>query len=312
MASEITKISDNNVNLYQTMEALVEKYLSSLDVKEKSKTTYRKSLKRFIQYIDQQGITRKLTRTDLLDYKQKLMEQYTACTVSTYLSAVRGLFTYLEAERINPNIARSIKGAKPHKGFKKDALTVNQVHSILNGIDRTTRKGKRDFAIVNLLVRTGLRTIEIERANIEDMRQQGGEILLHVQGKGRDSKDDFVILTESALDPIREYLSTRKKVKPKDPLFTSCSNRNKGKRLTTRSLRRIIKNSFLRVGIDSDRITAHSLRHTAVTLSLIGGASVQEAQTMARHSNINTTMIYAHNINRLKHAPERKVDSVLG
>jgi integrase/recombinase XerC/integrase/recombinase XerD len=65
------------------------------------------------------------------------------------------------------------------------------------------------------------------------------------------------------------------------------------------------------MGLDSKRFSAHSMRHTGITLSLKGGATIQEAQAMARHSSIDTTMIYAHNINRLLHAPERKIDDVL-
>lgn len=51
-------------------------------------------------------------------------------------------------------------------------------------------------------------------------------------------------------------------------------------------------------GYDSDRLTAHSLRHTAITLSLKNGESLQEVQQFARHTNINTTLIYAHNLER--------------
>ena len=63
--------------------------------------------------------------------------------------------------------------------------------------------------------------------------------------------------------------------------------------------------------LDSSRLTAHSLRHTAVTLALMGGATIQEARLLARHSSINTTLIYAHNINRVAQAPERKIDALL-
>ena len=66
-----------------------------------------------------------------------------------------------------------------------------------------------------------------------------------------------------------------------------------------------------KIGLNSDRLTAHSLRHTAITLALKGGATIQEAQALGRHANINTTLIYAHNIDRLTQAPERKIDVVL-
>jgi len=180
-------------------------------------------------------------------------------------------------------------------------------------METDTLQGARDYALVNLLVRTGLRTIETARANVEDIRQQGEQAVLYIQGKGRDSKDDIVILTEETLEPIRAYISMRGQgVKDSSPLFISHSDRNYGERLTTRSISRIVKDRLQASGLDDRRLTAHSLRHTAVTFSLIGGATIQEAQTLARHSDINTTLIYAHNLDRISKAPELKIDALIG
>lgn len=290
---------------------LIEHFIHSLDLKPRSRETYRKALKQFMNFAANRNTQAPLTRLDIVEYKRYLMAHYSAATVSSYLSAVRVLYEYLEAEGIAPNIAR-VKGPKQEKSFRKDALTAEQAKYVLESIRTGTTEGKRNFALVNLLIRTGLRTIEAERANIEDIRQEGGESLLYVQGKGRDSKGEFVVLTEATLRPIRDYLKTRGKTTPHDPLFASHSDRNQGERLTTRSISRIVKEALKSAGLDSSRLTAHSLRHTAVTLSLLAGASIQEAQAMARHASINTTMIYAHNINRVKNAPERKIDALLG
>lgn len=81
--------------------------------------------------------------------------------------------------------------------------------------------------------------------------------------------------------------------------------------MTTRSISRIAKDTLRQAGYDSPRLTAHSMRHTAVTLALLGGATPQEAQAMARHSSITTTMIYAHNLDRISHSAELKVEAVL-
>ena len=288
---------------------LVQQYIATLDVTPKSRETYRKSLKQFMQFIDNNGITQP-TRNDILAYKRYLLEQYKACTVSSYMTAVKGLFIYLESTHMYPNIANGIKGAKHQKGFRKDALTIDQVKRILSGIDTGSIEGLRNYAMINLFVRTGLRTIEVHRANIEDIRQEGGEALLYIQGKGRDSKDSFVFLTDSTLYPIQKYLMARRTIDPKAPLFASHSDRNEGERITTRTISWIVKQAMRTVGIDSERLTAHSLRHTAVTFSLIAGATIQEAQAMARHSNVNTTLIYAHNIDRIAKAPERKIDAL--
>ena len=151
-----------------------------------------------------------------------------------------------------------------------------------------------------------------ERANVEDIRQSGGEALLYIQGKGRSEKDAFVLLTPESLDPIMDYLRARGPVGDIDPLFEATGNKAGGERLTTRSISRIVKERMGSADIVSNRLTAHSLRHTAITLSLLGGATIQETQNFARHSNINTTMIYAHNIDRIGNAPERKIAGLLG
>lgn len=81
--------------------------------------------------------------------------------------------------------------------------------------------------------------------------------------------------------------------------------------MTTRSVSRIVKDALRDEGISSARLTAHSLRHTAVTFALLGGASVQQAQAMARHASISTTMIYAHNLDRMAAGAEHSVDAYL-
>jgi site-specific recombinase XerD len=305
-------IDKTNENATAANEALdiIERYIESLDVKPKSKETYRKALRHFTSWIFSKGISL-AARADILQYKAELSGEYTACTVSSYISAVKGFYTYLEAEKIAPNITAGIKGAKSKQGFRKGVLTAAQARSVIDGINTETLEGKRDLALVNLLIRTGLRTIEAERVNVEDIRSESGEVLLYIQGKGHDEKDTFVVLTENALQPIREYLKARGRVQDAEPLFASHSDRNRGGRLTTRSISRIAKRALVGAGYDDSHLTAHSMRHTAITLSLLAGATIQEAQTLARHSSVNTTMIYAHNIERISGAPERKIDAIL-
>jgi integrase/recombinase XerC/integrase/recombinase XerD len=297
---------DNN------LDSLTDRFLSSQDVKQTSKKTYEKGLTRFMGWIKEGGIGGSPTREDILAFKGYLeVRGLSSSTLSTYLVAVRKFFEWAEGMKLYPNIAKGVKGAKKAKGFRKDPLTVGQARDLLSGVDRATIQGKRDHALLSLLVRTGLRTIEVIRAETGDIRQEGGEAVLWIQGKGRDTKDEFVLLTPETLRPLNEYLQARGKIEDNEPLFTSLSDRNRNQRLTTRTLRDIVKQNLKGIGLDSDRLTAHSLRHTAITLSLMGGATIQEAQGLARHSNINTTLIYAHNINRIAQAPERKIDALL-
>lgn len=157
------------------------------------------------------------------------------------------------------------------------------------------------------MIRTGLRTHEVIKANIGDIRQQAGEALLYVHGKGRDSKDEFVLLTQETLKPLYEYFQERGRLDDADPLFASLSDRNNNQRLTTRSIRRIIKEHLRGIGIDSKKLTAHSLRHTFATIAIMNGAPLLQVKEAMRHKSIDTTTIYAHAIDRITNGAERYI-----
>lgn len=307
----ITTIPSNTLCESKKRIEYIKSFLCDLDIKENSKETYNRAIRQFFSFFSNAN-NNYLQREDILTYKNFLKNSgYTAHTITSYLVAVRKFFEWTESKKLYPNIARSIKGMKKPNGFRKECLTTEQIKEILQGMKYTTLQEKRDFSIVNILLRTGLRTVELQRANIEDIRQEGAEAKLYIQGKGRDSKDNFVILTHASLKPLYEYLSIRRNAVESDPLFSSVSDRNNGERMTTRSISRIVKETLRRSGLNSKKLTAHSLRHTAITTALFAGATLQEVKEMARHSDINTTLIYSHNIDRIKNAPERRIDAFL-
>lgn len=135
--------------------------------------------------------------------------------------------------------------------------------------------------------------------------------VLTIQGKGRREKDAFVVLGEESLSPIREYLLARGCDGSSQPLFASLSDRNLGGPVTPRTVSKIVKDRLRAAGLDDAQLTAHSLRHTAVTFALMNGATAQQTQTMARHASIETTMLYAHNVDRLGCPAEQKASSFL-
>lgn len=299
-------LTEKRVNINSIV---LDEFIATLDATDTTKETYIKGVRKFIKWCIDNDIS-EVSKIHLIAYKDYLKANYKATSISMYITSLKKLYKFLEGKGIK-NLASDIKGAKNSKGFKKDTLTIEQSKELLKSIDRTTNEGKRNYALIHLLITTGLRTIEIERANIEDIRTIGSQAVLYIQGKGRDDKDEYVKLTYETLKALNEYLITRENKEDKQPLFISYSDRSNGHRLKTRSIRDIIKKAFKNIGIDSDKITAHSLRHTAITLSLIGGATIQEAQQLARHTNINTTMIYAHNLNRLDNKAEQSIQNLL-
>lgn len=284
------------------------RFISYSDVKETTLKGYTVCIRAFVRWITENNIHQP-QREDIKAYKEYLEQcNHTAGTKQQYLRAVKHFFKWTASEGFYPNIADNIKGAKVRRdNTRKDALTEKSIIDICNSIKTDTVKGKRNFAIILLCVTCGLRIIEIQRANIEDIKTISGEKVLFIQGKGRDEKDDYKKLTPEVYEALTEYLTTRDKPNKKEPLFVGTSNRAKGERLTEPSLSRIIKEILKNAGYDSDRLTAHSLRHTSVTLLLKAGATLQEAQQHARHTDPATTTIYAHNIDRAEQHTEQTI-----
>jgi site-specific recombinase XerD len=231
-------------------------------------------------------------------------------TVSTYLSGLRRYFKHcVDTGVVRENPCIGIKNPKLHSGHTREALTAQEAKLLLNNINRETLGGKRDYAVVYLMLKCGLREIEVVRANVEDLRPKDGSMVLYVQGKAWAGKNDFVVVVDEVNKAIKEYLEARNDCAPKDALFASVGNRSKG-RLTTRAIRERINFYLNKAGVKRSTITAHSLRHTAASLALEAGAPIFEVKQMLRHSLIETTMIYLHEYDRIKNGAENYIKQI--
>lgn len=285
---------------------LFTRWIEYIDAKPKTIETYTRAIKQFMLWLTDAGISQP-TRADIIDYRDRLKESHKPSTVQNYIMAVKQFFRWTAQEGLYPNIADHVKGAKIDSGFKKDYLTSKQVGKLLENVDRSTLKGLRDYAILALMVTTGLRTIEVARANIEDMRTVADFTALYIQGKGHEERTDFVKIEAPIEEAIRAYLAARGEAAASDPLFASAAHRNGGERMTTRSVSRIAKENLIGANFKSDRLTAHSLRHTAATLNLLNGGTPEETRQLLRHSNINTTLIYSHALERASNNSEARI-----
>lgn len=283
-----------------TTNEVINRFTSFLDVAPLTVRAYTSGIKQFAKYLSFTGIKNPV-RDDVMSFKKELEAKgKKPATIALYLSALKRFFAWTESEGIYKNITVGVKAPKQTKGHKKDAFTGSQVKSILSGIDRSNVEGLRNYAIMGLMTACGLRTIEVTRANIDDLRNVGGVPVLYIQGKGKTEKTDFVKIPDQVETALRAYFKARGKISTNEPLFTSVSKRNKGSQLTTRTISGIAKSAMINAGFNSKRLTAHSLRHTAVTLALLGGQELSDVQAFARHSSINTTMIYNHAVNRIQ------------
>ncbi len=290
---------------------LVASFISSQDVNESSRKLYTRTLSLFFVWMERERKSLStLSRKDVLEYKDYLQEQsLSSLTISSYITAVRKFYEWAEGEKLYPNIARGIKTPRRQQAFKKQHLTDTKSKELL---EHFQNQSLRDYAIVNLILRTGLRTIEVVRANVEDITFKGERRILKVWGKGRLEKDDFVVLTDKTYLPIRKYLDTaRRGAKPGEPLFTSTSHQNYGERLTTKTISSLCKDGLKAIGLDGKEFTAHSLRHTTAVAILKHGGQLTDVQSVLRHSSPVTSQIYTESVKeelRLRNAPETFLD----
>lgn len=307
----------------------VDAFILNLDAKDLTKKQYRKALNLFFSWTVVMGLSLdSLTRADILVYRKDLLEgnrKLSAQTVGAYIVAIRRFYAWTEAEKLYPNIARDIKSPKVKKEFIKQHLTPEECKDMLNKLfqdidnkvhERTfansKENGLRDYAMVNLILRTGLRTIEVARLDVGDITERHRKRVVLVWGKGRDTKDDYVPLSDKAYEPLRQYLDTRPAATPDEPLFICEGYGSQGRRISPRRIQAICKEAMRDIGLDDHAFSAHSLRHTCAVMLIQSGASAYDVQKFLRHASIDTTEIYLRSIEedlRLGRSPERLLDN---
>lgn len=239
-------------------------------------------------------------------------------TIAQYIRSVCQFFKWTAANGLYPDIAANIRAPKlRHDRHSKEALTAPEVLAIEKSIvqraqertqaaqdaqkdtagrmQRSTEQGKRIYAMYLLAVNAGLRTIELNRANVKDLVTKGGQTWLYIWGKGHTEPDQRKPLAPEVAAAVKEYLKSRTdKPTGNSPLFVSTGNRSGGKRIATTTISTMLKRAMQEAGFDSERITAHSLRHTAGTNVQEITGNLYATQLYMRHSNPATTEIYLH------------------
>lgn len=305
---ELARIDDRALTrqVEITDPELFARYVAYIDASEATVRAYTSSTRNFIQYLIDHSTTAP-RREDVIAYRDDLKAQgYKPATIQARIIAVRLFFQWLEMSGLYPDVAKHVKAGKVSTEHKRDYLTRNQLNQVFDGVDTSTLQGKRDYAILVLMSCGGLRCIEVSRAKVDDLRTVGEDCVLFVWGKGRTEAAEYVRIPPEVEAVIRTYLAARG-AKGSEPLFTSMSNNSAGHAITTRSVSRLVKTHLREAGFDSDRLVAHSLRHSAVTIALLEGEDPQHVQEFARHKSFTTTMRYAHNLDKSKNTCSRSI-----
>jgi site-specific recombinase XerD len=301
--------------LLQTLtDALVDEWLEWEELlnsaSENTVKTYRRSIRHFIKWLRASGVAAgSISPLEVGEFKKDQGSQHSAQTVNLRLTAVRRFYAWaVTTGKMPSNPAREVKGLKRKKSrsHKRAALTNGEVIRALDTCDTGTLGGVRDLAILSLLAYCGLRTVEIRRANVGDLVTRGDRLTLDIHGKGHSDDDEYAIIPRHQEPVIRAWYRHRMTFKDagKDaPLFVSLT-RGRGERLSTRSIRRMVKARFESAGVVGATKTTHSLRHSAITNIIRRGGTPLQAQAFARHASFDTTLGYYHEVARLDNPAE--------
>ena len=230
-------------------------------------------------------------------------------TLRRHLASWRGFFSWLTALGfidLNPADRHLVRRIPKESGEQVvTVLTKAESSRLLASIDQSTEPGYRDFVLLSTLLSCVLRRSEAAAMDVEDLGRVSGHAVLHVR-KAKGGANQVVKIPQRLDDVIQEYISHHGY--RSGPVWRSFStNQSSGKRLSGSSIYKIVRKHGKNAGIQ-DHIGAHTLRHTGCTLAIEGGASLQQVQTHARHKNIETTMRYVHQRDKLAHSAADFID----
>lgn len=239
---------------------------------------------------------KELKRSDIIEFKSYLIrEQKSENTIDSYLTAVRRFYEWCEAVGEHENIAAGIKLNHKRIGYRKSHLATYEIAELLGCIDTTTMIGMRDYAIINLMLRSGIRCIEVSRLRVCDISITPVRCSMLLQRKGDNSRTERLGLTLKALQPVKDYLELRGVSDVSDPVFVChCTTGEAG--LTASRISKIVTQRMKDAGIYSTMKTTHSLRHTAAVQAIKNKVPIKEVQLMLGHRRIETTEIYLRSV----------------
>ena len=214
------------------------------------------------------------------------------------VASLRGFFSWLTALGFldrNPADRHLVRRIPRSSDGLITVLTRDQASALLAAVPPDRRASFRDRALLNTLLHCVLRRSEAAALDVEDLRKSGPHAVLSIRrAKGGD--DQIVKVPGHVAADISRHVEAEGY--SSGPVWRSFSNRSLGRRLSGTSVYNIVRKYARSAGID-ESVGAHTLRHTGCTLAIEGGASLQQVQTHARHKNIETTMRYIHQRDKL-------------
>ena len=227
-------------------------------------------------------------------YKGELIQKgLKSATINRRLAAIKSLVAYAYNCGHSEFMLEAIKSEKMSAYRDTTGIDPEAFKRVLGGIDRTSLKGIRDYALMMLLWSNALRRSEVSKANIGDFDPVAKT--LRIYGKGKGNQSEIVSLGSGTVNAIEAWLEARGEHQPDKALFVSVNPGYRDGRLCTQAIYNIVKERCQSAGI-SKAMSPHRVRHSSITAALeVTGGDVRRVQKLSRHSSLNTLLIYDDN-----------------
>ena len=234
-------------------------------------------------------------------YLKSLKKKNSAKTIARKLTAIKSFHHFLHMDHIvNQDIAKLFSTPKVGKSLPK-VLTVDEVVSILEVVDKKSPLGLRNKALLELIYGSGLRVSELLDIQIDDIHLTQGYVIVH----GKGNKERMVPLSDMALIALRNYLVNGREKLINEVRTQDLFINTYGKKLSRQGFFKLLKKLAKDAGVMSD-CSPHTLRHSFATHLLENGMDLRTLQTLLGHEDISTTQIYTHiSQKRLKESYEK-------
>ncbi len=267
-----------------------------------------------VQFFESEVITLRVARTvsfvDVNEHLERMsMDGAKASSMQRRVAALRGFFSWLVALQLiehNPANRQLIRRI-PRVHRRDRPITVlsrYEATRLLEAVDPKSQAFVRDKTLLLVLLHCVLRRSEAHTMDFQHLRTIDRYWVLDLPFT-KGGTDQFIKMPEHVAEAISKHRSHYGY--GSGPVWRSLSRNSLGKRLSTTSIYTIVRKTAERAGITA-RVGAHTLRHTGCTLAIESGASLQQVQAHARHKNLETTMIYVHQRDRLSDSAADYID----
>lgn len=305
MVASATKQIDGRVNITVPLviadagERASRRFLEFFTANIRNRNTrgaYAHAVGQFLTWCETQGVSlERLEPVAVATYVELLAERNAAPTVKQHLAAIRMLMDWLVIGQVLPmNPAASVRGPKHVvKKGKTLALSAEQARHLLNSIDTSTLIGKRDRALIAVMVYSFARVSAVVNMNVADFWQNGKRWWLRLHEKG--GKHHEVPAHHNVEAYLDEYLEASGIADAdRAPLFRSAIGRSgslSDKRMSRKDALAMVKRRARVAGLPI-RTSCHTFRATGITAYLENGGTIEKAQAIAAHESPRTTKLY--------------------